>query len=186
MRVQSYFIILVFIPQIAFSQSSDMITVKTSNNRMLISYYPGAAIECQTVYGNHINGRVLAVKNDSVFVKEHLIYGPDQRGSSTVDSVRTYVISFHYRDIDRLFFEKRKPVGFFRKASVIFIGGLFYTFSSLLFLMSLTNGNGSWETLGVNISLALGAAGTGYLVLRLHKYNISKGKKYIIEYVSMN
>ncbi|MEJ7738875.1 MAG: hypothetical protein WKF97_15735 [Chitinophagaceae bacterium] len=180
------FTILVLISQTAFSQGSDFITVKKRNNRTLRSYFPGAVIRCQTVYGNYISGSVHAVRNDSVFVKEYDIRAvPTPWGVSKIDTLGTFIIGFHYKDIDMVIFENRASFGFIRNGALLIIGGLGYGMLNVLNGRYLDQPIGDAEN-RKSLAVAFGVAGAGYMMNRLHKFNNRNGKKYRVEYVRMD
>lgn len=176
--------ILLSLSTTSFSQVSDFITVKKRNNRTLRSYFPGSAISCQTVYGNYISGTVYDVRNDSIFVKEYDIRTvPNIVGLAKIDTVGTYVVGLHYKDLELFEINNRESFGFIKNGDIFIIGGLGYAALNVFngkYLKESITGPKNRKSLGI----ALGVAGVGFLLNRLHKYN-NKRKKYKVEYIHM-
>jgi len=185
MRKISPVIIFLIFSAPCFSQVSDFIKVKKRNNRTLKTFFPGSLISCQTVYGNYIGGIVSAVHNDSVFVKEFDIRSvPNQWGVSSVDTLGSYVVGIHYKDIQTIEFQKHESFGFVKNGSLLMIGGIGYAALNLVngkYLKQPITDPENMKSLGIS----LGVAGVGFLLNRLNKMNNRNGKKYIVEYVCM-
>jgi hypothetical protein len=166
----------------SFSQASDFIRVKKRNNRTMKAYFPGSLISCQTVYGNYLSGMVTAVKNDSVFIKEYDIRSnPNMWGVSSVDTMGSYLVGVPYQDIKVVDLNKKESFGFVKNGSLLIIGGLGYAALNVIngkYLKESITGRENRKSLGI----ALGVAGVGYLMNRVHKLS---RKRYIIEYVRM-
>ncbi len=169
-----------------YSQASDFITVKKRNNRTLKTYFPGSSISCQTIFGSQINGTVQAIHNDSVFIKQYDVRAvPNRWGVLSVDTMGSYITGIHYKDIDIINFQRRNSFGFIKNGTVFIIGGLGYASLNLINGRYLNESIGSREN-KKSLAIALGIAGAGYLMNRLHRLNNRRGKKYRIAYVHMN
>ncbi len=186
MRLLLFCIVLLALSGNCFSQASDFIVVKKRNNRTLKTYFPGSTIALQTVYGNYLGGVVQAVRHDSVFIKEYNIRSvPNQWGVSSVDTLGSYVVALHYKDIEIVMMKQRQSFGFIKNGAILMIGGLGY--------IALNIFNGKYLKQPItdldnrkSLAIALGVAGAGFLMNRLHKYNNKNGKRYRVEYVRMN
>lgn len=169
----------------SFSQVSDFVTVKKKNNRTYTTYFPGSFIACETVFGYHINGWVEAVRNDSIFVKQYSIQmTPTQFGVGRIDTLGSYIVKIHYQDIDVVDIPRKASFGYVKNGSIFIVGGLGYA------ALNLVNGKYLKESITTehnlrSLGIALGVAGTGYLLNRLHLSNNRNGKKYRVEYVHM-
>lgn len=184
--MRSIFILFILfsISATSFSQASDFIVVKKRNNQTLRSYFPGSTISCQTVYGNYIGGVVYDVRNDSIFVKEYDIRTvPNMVGLAKVDTVGSYIIGIHYIDLELFELQNHESFGFIKNGTIFIIGGLGYAALNLIngkYLKESITGPKNRKSLGI----ALGVAGAGFLMNRLHKYK-NKRKKFKVEYVHM-
>lgn len=160
-------------------------TVKKKNNRTYTTYFPGSHIECETIFGYHVNGWVEAVHNDSVFVKQYSIQmTPTQFGVSRLDTLGSYLVGIYYKDIDVVIIPRKESFGYVKNGSIFIIGGLGYA------LLNFVNGKYLKEPITTSrnlrsLGIALGVAGGGYLINRLHLSNNRNGKKYRVEYVHM-
>ncbi len=179
-------IILLIISSSCFSQASDFIKVKKRNNRTLKTFFPGSIISCKTIYGNYIGGIINAIKNDSVFVKKFDIRTiPNQWGVASVDTLGSYVVGIHYKDIETVVFKYHESFGFIKDGSLLMIGGLGYAGLNLVNGKYLKQPITDAENLK-SLGISLGVAGVGYLLNRLHKNSNRNGKRYVVEYVHMN
>ena len=168
-----------------FSQMSDFISLKRTNNRHVASYFKGSRIELQHVNGQVISGPIEDVRNDSVFVRQwHIVSYITQLGTSKVDTLGSIVYGFHYQEIFRIFHDKRQSWGFVRNGAIFMIGGVGYI------VLNVLNGWYRKEPIGdadnlKSLAIAGGVAGGGFLLNRLHRYREKNGKKYKINYVKM-
>lgn len=106
-------------------------------------------------------------------------------GVARVDTLGSYVIGVHYKDIDKLVIQTRQSFGYIKNGTLLMVGGLGYI------TLNLINGKYLKEPLTdpdnrKSIATALGVAGAGLLINRLRKYNNRNGKRYRVEYVRMN
>ncbi len=169
----------------SFSQMSDFISLKRTNNRHVASYFKGSRIELQHVNGQVISGPIEDVRNDSVFVRQwHIVSYITQLGTSKVDTLGSMVYGFHYQEIFRIFHDKRQSWGFVRNGAIFMIGGVGYI------VLNVLNGWYRKEPIGdadnlKSLAIAGGVAGGGFLLNRLHRYREKNGKKYKINYVKM-
>lgn len=165
---------------------SDFIRVKKRNNRTLKTFFTGSFISCQTVYGNYISGIIRDVRNDSVFIKEFDIRTvPNQWGVSSVDTLGSYIVGIHYKDIDIVIFPKHESFGFLKNGTLFIIGGLGYATLNLVNGKYLNESITSQDNLK-SLGISLGVAGVGFLMNRLRKINNRNGKSYQVEYIRMN
>ena len=167
----------------AFSQASDFISVRKKNGITVKSIFPGSMVSLRTVYANDINGVVEAVRNDSLFVREFDVRSiPNQWGTYTVDTVGSNVIGFNYRDIETVVNSKKESFSFIKNGTVFMVGGVGYALLNVI--------NGSYLKQSIigrenrkSLFTALGVAGAGYLMNRLHAK--STNKRYRIVYNCM-
>jgi hypothetical protein len=185
MRVLFILLAALAVSYTGFSQMSDFISLKRTNNRHVASYFKGSRIELQHVNGQVITGPIEDVRNDSVFVRQwHIVSYITQLGTSKVDTLGSMVYGFHYQEIFRIFHDKRQSWGFVRNGSIFMIGGVGYI------VLNVLNGWYRKEPIGdadnlKSLAIAGGVAGGGFLLNRLHRYREKNGKKYKINYVKM-
>jgi hypothetical protein len=185
MRVLYILLAALAVSYTGFSQMSDFISLKRTNNRHVASYFKGSRIELQHVNGQVITGPIEDVRNDSVFVRQwHIVSYITQLGTSKVDTLGSMVYGFHYQEIFRIFHDKRQSWGFVRNGSIFMIGGVGYI------VLNVLNGWYRKEPIGdadnlKSLAIAGGVAGGGFLLNRLHRYREKNGKKYKIQYIKM-
>jgi len=186
MRSLLFFFMMITACITSYSQASDFLSVRKRNNRTLKTYFPGSAISLQSVYGNFHSGIIENIHHDSVFIRQYDVRAiPNQWGVSQVDTLGSYLIALHYKDIETVSFSKRKPFGFITNGSMLMIGGLGYIGLNLI------NGKYLKQPLSdtenrKSLAIALGVAGTGFALSRIQKYSNRNGKRYNIIYVRMN
>lgn len=186
MRASLLSTLLLLLSSLLFAQASDFVTVKKKNNRTYTTYFPGSVIMCETIYGSYISGSVQAVRNDTVFVKQYnvaLVATPF--GVNSIDTLGSYVVGIYYKDIDIVTVARRHgSFGYIKDGSIFIAGGLGYALLNLIngkYLKQSITSESNIKSLGI----ALGVAGFGYLINRLHFSNNRNGKKYRVEYVHM-
>lgn len=185
--MRSFLVLTVFVSLsvTGFSQPSDFISVKKRNNRTLKSYFTGSAISCQTVYGNYLGGIVNAIRNDSVFIKEYDVRSvPNMWGVAKTDTLGTYVVGIHYKDIEVVNIKKAQSFGYVRDGTLLMVGGLGYA------VLNLVNGKYLNESITVpenrkSLGIAVGVAGAGFLMNRIHNYSNNNKRRYRVEYIRM-
>jgi hypothetical protein len=183
--MRSYLLLAIFIlcGLAGFSQASDFISVRKKNGITVKSIFPGSAVSLRTVYANDINGIVEAVKNDSLFVREYDVRSmPNQWGTYTVDTVGSQVIGFHYRDIETVVHSDKRSFSFIKNGTIFMVGGVGYA------LLNVINGSYLKESITgkenrKSLAIALGVAGAGFLMNRLHAK--AANKRYNIVYNCM-
>jgi hypothetical protein len=110
---------------------------------------------------------------------------PNRWGVSSIDTIGSYIVELFYKDIKTVVIPRRESFRVFKNGTIFMIAGLGYASLNLIngkYLdESITSGK-NLQSLGI----ALGVAGTGLLINRLHKYNNRNGKNYRVEYVHMN
>lgn len=169
----------------SFGQVSDFISVKKKNNISVQSFFPGTYISCRLVFGNDINGLVHEIKNDSVFIREFDIQAlPNPWGTYSIDTLGSHIVAFHYKDIETVIFKKRQSFAYVKNGTMLMIGGLGYAALNVIngkYLKESITGPENRKSLGT----ALGVAGAGFLLNRLHARSNRFDKKYRIVYTCM-
>lgn len=184
MRFAPFFVVILLFSVKSLAQVSDFISVKKRNNITLKSYFPGAYLSCRTVYGNDLNGIIQAIHNDSIFLKEYDVRPvPNPWGTYTIDTLGSRLVAFNYRDIQTVIFKKSESFSYIKNGTVLIVGGVGYAALNLI--------NGAYlkesiigKTNRKSLAIALGIAGTGFLMNRLYRRQNSE-KKYKIIYTCM-
>jgi hypothetical protein len=169
----------------AYSQISDILSVRKKNGISVKSFTTGSRILLQTVNGIYIEGPVKAIQNDSVFITIYDIRSyPTPQGGRMIDTVSSYVSGMHYKEIQRIQVYKRyRPIRG-KIGKILKFGGAGY------FALSLLNGfytNGELNKDGnmKYVLIPVAAIGTGVLIDKLFPVSNFSGKKHTIIYVKL-
>jgi hypothetical protein len=177
-------ITILFHLQLCFAQVSDFISVRKKSGRIIKSFIPGSRILFETSYGGFIEGPIKEIKRDSIFITAY-----DTRtlitnfGARYLDTVRTYVVPFHYKEIKAVNVFHRR--GFFSRIDkLLVLGGTGYFALNLLngaYLNESVTSEDNLKSLGISAM----AVGTGLLLKHVaHLDNFSR-RKHRIVYVHM-
>ncbi|MEO5682025.1 MAG: hypothetical protein ABIQ88_05245 [Chitinophagaceae bacterium] len=176
------FIVLLCSSVKTFSQASDFITVKKRNNRTLKTFFPGVPITFQTYDKRQASGLIIAIRNDSVFLKNWDIRpGYNSLGIPVTDTLGVYLSGYHYKEIDKVDVSERMHFQQLTPGRILIIGGTGYA------LLNVINGAYLHEPITssknlTSLGIAAGAVGMGFLT----NYLIKHSNKYHVEYVRMN
>lgn len=171
-----------FISAKLLSQASDFITVVKRNGRTVKSFFPGVPISFQTFDHRQSSGMIMAIRHDSLFVKEWdirpMING---FGIPVVDTVAFYINGFHYKEIDKIEVSDRMKFQQVTIGRLLTIGGGGYI------ALNLINGATQHESITskknlTSLGIAAAAVGAGVLANNIRKYR----NKYQVQYVHMN
>lgn len=168
------------------AQMSDFISLKRTNNRHVATFMKGSRINFQHVNGQVFEGPIEDIRNDSMFMRQwQIVSYITQLGTSKVDTLGSILVGLHYKEIFRVFHNKRESWGFVRNGTLFMIGGLGYG------ALNVINGLYRKEPIGDKdnlqaLAIAGAVAGGGFLLNRIHRHREKNGKKYIIQYVKMN
>jgi hypothetical protein len=180
-------LIVFFISATGFGQASDFISVRKKNNRTVKTYFPGVVIKFQTTFFRMVEGQIVQIRNDSVFVKEWDIrIVPTSLGVTVVDTAGSHVTGVHYKEIKVVYWDKRKKIHeYITDGSLLMIGGTGYAALNVIngaYLNEPITDSKNLRSLGI----ALGAAGTGYLLHRLNRKEAKFERRYRVHYIKMN
>ncbi len=165
------------------SAQNDLLVLK-KKNKTIQSFYPGSPFIFSTVNGT-FNTYITGLRKDSVFVVQYDIRTvPTNLGVYVLDTVAQYHFGVNSRDIISLG-KVNNHFDWIASGSALFGGGLLIA----------TVGLGTWAFTKPNTKyyaspyLVGGAAvlaGIGYLLARKGSAGIIFGKKYRLEYISLN
>ncbi|MBC7903118.1 MAG: hypothetical protein H7Y27_06830 [Gemmatimonadaceae bacterium] len=149
------------------------------------SYFPGVPISLQSVDNRFTEGLITDIRNDSIFVRQYDIRQvPSPWAMYTIDTVGSFIVGLHYKDIKQVFFKQRKKAfSYITDGTLLMVGGVGYG------VLNVVNGKYLKEPIlkgdnGKSLAIAAGVAGTGFLLNRL-THGGKPYKKYRIEYVKM-
>jgi hypothetical protein len=185
-RLLNLFIVL-FITGSGFSQASDFISIRKKNNRTVKTYFPGVMIKFQTTYFRMVEGQILKINNDSVFVKEWDIrVVPTSLGVTVVDTAGSFVTVVHYKEIKAVYWDKRKKIHeLLTDGTILMVGGTGYAALNIINGAILKEPITDSKNLR-NLGIALGAAGTGFLLKKLNGKEGKFERKYRVHYIKMS
>lgn len=172
---------------LANSQQADFIVIKKKNNRTLKTYSEGSFLMAETYTGFKINGNIIAIRNDSIIVKQEETRLMATEFGSRVDTL-SYTIGLDYRQVKKFNFGSKYTWG--RKkgfASVtvpklMIIGGVGFAGLELInsaYRSEPLNQKGKLLSLGI----AAGVATGGVLWNVISKQRDRVGGRYKVVYV---
>ena len=173
---QVLFILFFFISIQTFAQSSDFILFK-NKERTMATWFPGTEIKFTDKNGAYIDGKITAIKNDSLFIKEYIIRQiPTQLGVYILDT-SYYYYQNHYNQVKSIG-KSGRHFDWAASGGVLMGGGILLTVASgVVFLAD--NNKFSPQLL----IAAVGLTGVGYLLSKQSGKGMVIGKKYSLAYI---
>lgn len=192
-----HFLLIFFLFSYSFvslAQQSDFIVLKKKNNRTLKTYFPGTFISAITYSGFTLNGVILKIENDSLFVEQQNIYRVSKLGLPALDTVLV-TLGLYYKEIRKFNYDSHTGLGGAPRqkgftASTLFpkimmIGGLGFIVLELVntaYRKESLSDNNKIESIGV----AGAIAATGFAWSRIVRKKDKAGGKYQVVYVDMS
>lgn len=182
-----FFLLLIVLlsQQMVYCQLSDLISVRKNNGQLVKSFTAGSRIMFETINGIYLEGPVQSIRHDSIFITIYDIHAyATPQGGRMIDTVTSYVMGMHYREIKRIQVYKRyRPIRG-KIGKLLKFGGAGY------FGLSLINGFYTNGELGKNgnmrhLLIPLGAVGTGMLIDGLFPVSNFSRKNHTIVYVKL-
>ena len=173
------FIISFFISIQSFAQSSDFILFK-NKDRTMATWFTGTEIKFTDKSGAYIEGKITAIKHDSLFIKQYIIRQvPAQLGFYVLDTTYYYYQN-NYNQVKSIGKSGRR-FDWAASGGVLMGGGILLTVASgVVFLAD--NKKFSPELL----IAAVGLTGVGYLLSRQSGKGMVIGKKYSLVYIKVS
>lgn len=187
MKQNLLLILFLLFANLLYSQQSDFIVLKKKNNRTLRTYYPGAFISAVTVNDFPINGFIVAIRNDSLIIRQ------EERKLMATDfgmelDTFVYTIGIDYRQIKQFNYTRAYSWGgrrgFVQVAvpKIMILGGA--GFVVLETVNTLYRGESFKDDKKlVALGVAAGIAAAGWFIESRKKRNKKVGKKYKVVYV---
>lgn len=174
-------LILLFTGANIFAQPSDFITLK-KKGRTIKTYFAGNSISfITTSKATFFNVQINNIRNDSIFVTEFFITQvPTRLGVYVLDTVARYKYKFHYNEVGTIYYGK-KGFNFSGSGASLMGGGLLLLVASGVIYLA-DRSKFSLPLMGAAAGLGL----AGYLLTRLQTTNYKIGKKYRLNYISVN
>jgi hypothetical protein len=174
-------LILLFTVSNIFAQPSDFITLK-KKGKTIKTFFAGNSISfITTSKANFFNVQINNIRNDSIFVTEFFITQvPTRLGVYVLDTVARYKYSFNYKEVGTVYNDK-KGFNFSGSGASLMGGGLLImVISGVIYLVD--RSKFSLPLVGAAAGLGL----IGYFLTRLQTTNYKIGKKYQLNYISVN
>jgi hypothetical protein len=181
------FISFLFVANLLYSQQSDFIVLKKKNNRTLRTYYPGAFISAVTVSDFPINGFIMAIRNDSLIIRQEERKLMQTEFGMALDTF-VYIIAVDYRQIKQFNYTraytwggKRGFVQVALPKIMILGGGGFVVLETVNTIYRGESFNDDKKL--VALGVAAGIAAAGWFIEHTKARNKKVGKKYKVVYV---
>ena len=176
-------ILLAFLYLFSPAQQADFLVLRKKQHTIK-SFFTGSQVNFLT-RGRSYSGLVTAIKNDSIFMTEFDIRQvPTNLGVYVLDTIARYHVSFPVKEITGVG-EDQRGFNWSASGASLLGGGILLT----------TIGAGTWiftkpgTRYHAPYQLVIGSAilgGVGYLILKSHGSTYKFGKKYNLQYVSVN
>ncbi len=171
----------------ASAQQSDFLVVKKHNNKTLRTYYEGSFLSAETWDGFLINGIIVAIRNDSIIIRQTQTQLVGTQMGSKIDTF-VYTFSFYYGQIKKFNLKadditgRKKGFAVLSAPNLLIIGGVGFIVLELVNTAyrheSLTEDN-KLASLGI----AAGVAATGFIWKYVAKKRNKVGGKYKMVYI---
>lgn len=164
----------------ATAQGSDIILVKKGANKTLTRLVPGRTVSLTEKSGSTLEGNVDRIDRDTLYVRQYDIRRrATQWGTSVADTVATWTVSCHYKDI--LTLEKTsESFRLFRSGMIPLVAGTGYS------LLHLVNAGLQKEPVdGRTMAIAGGVALAGLALKKTHRDYIRLDGRHRLEYIDL-
>lgn len=163
----------------------DYLVMKKPNGRHVGSYFKGSPITFKLSNGNGIEGWIESIHDDSVFVRQYNVQTfMTSLGTTRVDTVGYYIHQLRYTDIFSIVPKRKGGFGYVKNGAIFMVGGLGYAALNVINGAYLDEPITSSRNLS-SLGIALGVAGGGFILNRIHHKKVKEGKQYIIQYMKM-
>jgi len=175
-----------FIYSTSISQVSDLLSVKKKSGAVIKTFIAGMPIVFITKNGMTVDGTIIAMRNDSVFVSIYDIGNiPTNMGVMVTDTIATYHVGVSYKEIKCVEVYTRRHFLRGNIGKILMLGGGGYF--ALNVINSAVLHEPVFEQSNVkNLGIALGVFAVGYVSNRLLRENPFSKKGDKIVYINMH
>ena len=171
-----------FICQTESFAQSDLLILK-KNGRTKETFFPGNRIQFSTV-SRQFDAYITSIRKDSVFLVQYDIrLVPSNMGFNILDTVARYYFSIYYKDI--IAFNKSKGSFVQGSGAGLFGGGILLTTAGLITWI-FAKPNTRYYARPELVIAAAALTGIGYLMMISGGKEYRIGKKYTMNYISVN
>lgn len=174
-----FLFVLFFSTTAAHAQQADFIVLK-KKQKTVQNFFSGTQIEFVATNGAYRNALITAIKNDSLYLQEFIVYRmPTTLGTYVLDTTGSFRYVYHYNQI-KSFGKPQKGFNVGGSGAALLGGGaLLVVASGISYLID--KDQFSPELLGA----AVGLSAIGYVLNKTAAKRIVIGKKYKIQYISL-
>ena len=170
----------------AFSQMSDYIIVRKPNGQVIKSYSPGLRIAMQMENGNYVQGPIIKIVHDSIYIRTYDIRQfLTSLGVTRVDTFRTLLEGFGIKEIRAVKVSDNQRFVSGKIDKILIFGGTGYIILNLVNSIYLKQPITESKNM-VKLGVAFAASVTGFLINKFFVVNRDKKNRNLIEYVNMN
>lgn len=174
-----FLFVLCFSATAANAQQADFIVLK-KNRKTVQNFFSGTQIEFVAYNGAYRNALITAIKNDSLYLQEFIVYRmPTTLGTYVLDTSGSYRYVYHYNQI-KSFGKPQKGFNVGGSGAALLGGGALLVLASGVSYL-IDKDQFSPELLGA----AVGLSAIGYVMNKAAAKRIVIGKKYKIQYISL-
>ncbi len=173
--------IFLLVTSIAFSQAGDFVVIK-HKHQSVRTFFIGSLAQFQTNTGEWFNGRIVNIKNDSLFFREVIVRQvPTPWGVTRLDTMTTFTRKIHFSEIVAVP-RKAQSFGYIKNGSLFMIGGGGFIGLNLINSIQQRYPPFGKDNLP-NLLIAGGVFALGKTMQKLHRPFLTMGKKYKVVYI---
>jgi hypothetical protein len=163
----------------AFGQQADFIVLK-KRQKTVKNYFAGMPIEFIATNGAYRNALITGIQNDSIYLQEFIVYRmPTTLGTYILDTMGSYRYIYHYNQI-KSFGKPQKGFDVGGSGAALLGGGTLLVLASGVSYL-INKDQFSPELLAA----AVGLAGIGYVMNKAASKRVVVGKRYQLQYISL-
>lgn len=181
------FIVLLSFTISGFAQQSDFIVLKKRNNRTIKTYSAGSHLTARTHNGFDVNGFIIAIRNDSVYVRQMETRLGGTEFGAVIDTI-TYIVGMDYRELSRFYYTRDNVLGRKKGFAVVTLPRLMMIGGTGFVLLEVINSLYRKESLNEHnklpvLAAAAGVAVAGYFLQKMNNQKDKAGNRFQVMYV---
>lgn len=170
-----------------FAQQSDFIVLKKRNNRTIKTYSAGSHLTARTHNGFDVNGFIMIIRNDSVYVRQMETRLSGTEFGATIDTL-TYVVGMDFRELSQFYYTRDNVLGRKKGFAVLTLPRLMMIGGTGFVLLELINTAYRKESLNDHnklpvLATAAGVAVAGFLLQKMNNQKDKAGRRFQVVYV---